>query len=189
MIDDEKEFLKLIQGVKIKRDPIEFPNSVFLFKDNKWLIEFRWGKSYVRYEDFWQRFEKDNSGKDYIDISFFLKRMFIKYLHCEVKNPDNMSPFYYERIEKHFNENNHIRDKELLDTSLKVIENAIDYYKQKNNNSMLNIIKNELHNIDVDRHIKSRIYYAFLATKPIKSHTSRLKHLKKIRKEIYDKVD
>ena len=103
----EDVFLFLMEDTVSKIDEKEYPNYIFLFKEEKTLFEFykiqdeKNGHFYCSYQHYWSVFEREY-GLNYTEIQKFTKDMVEKHFKTKVLTPIDMEYDLTVTVEKHF---------------------------------------------------------------------------------------
>ena len=71
-ITPEERFLELIDGMTVKIDKDNYPNSTFFFKGDTCYLELEKSRLWVRYAEIWQVFEVE-FGMSYDEVQSFIK--------------------------------------------------------------------------------------------------------------------
>jgi uncharacterized protein YneR len=93
----EERFLQLIQDVQERIDYYFYPDNVFYFKDDNFIMETTKDTVYIRYYDFLDIFEKEFEMK-HDELNYFINNMLLKYFNIYNKKIE----LYYSFKSKKF---------------------------------------------------------------------------------------
>lgn len=82
----EKRFLELMDRMTIRIYHDKYPDSVFFFKDDKWMVEIVKSIAWFRYSGFWDVFEGEFSMQSN-DVQQFLRDMLKKHFKMKGLTP------------------------------------------------------------------------------------------------------
>lgn len=100
-IKKEDLFFEMIQDLEVKIDNDRYPNSTFLFRDNKVWFEIRHEYFHCNYHLVWKVFEEEY-GLNYNEIKSFIKSNVEKYFKYDELMPLQNYIGQHIKVEEHF---------------------------------------------------------------------------------------
>jgi hypothetical protein len=100
-ITPEQRFLELIDGMTVKIDKDNYPDSTFFFKNDKCYLEIKNSTLWVRYAEIWQGFEVE-FGMKYDEIQSFIKDQMEQHFKIGGVTPTTNAFKLWPMMEQHF---------------------------------------------------------------------------------------
>jgi hypothetical protein len=82
-VTPEQRFLQLMEGLTVKINKVNYPDSIFYFRNGEFMFEIENDKAFLNYELFWGVFENE-FNMDYTHIKDFTRSMLKEHFKMKV---------------------------------------------------------------------------------------------------------